>query len=156
MVSARVQLRVVAALYASFGAVCLLWIAMVWTAASSAPLASLTHQVADRCASAIPSVAARAIGSFVLSALSLRLLMLSRSWRMATTVGSVLFSLLIVLAAARVSAVDIPVYLAMEREDYPVLAIVLGLWWGLALVYSVCSYLLWRQLRASNNRWRGP
>jgi hypothetical protein len=156
MVSARVQLRVVAGLYASFGAVCLLWIAMVWTTASSAPSASLTHQVAERYASAIPSVAARAIGSFVLSVLSLRLLMLTRSWRMATAVGSVLFSLLIVLSAARVSAVDIPVYLAMEREDYSVLAIVLGLWWGLALVYSVCSYLLWRQLRASNNRWRGP
>jgi hypothetical protein len=155
MVSARVQLRVVAALCALFGAAYLLWIATVWMMTSSSPPTSVMHEVAERYASAIPSVAAWATGSFVLASLSARLLTLSRSWQLATTAGSLLFTILIVQAAARVSAIDIPLYSGLG-QGYSALAILLGLWWGLALVSSSCSHVLWRQVRASNNRWRGP
>jgi len=142
MVSAKVQLRVVAALYALLGIVIVSGIVIVWTVFSTKP----------EPASAIPSQAAKVVGSFALSVLSLRLLTLSRSWRIATALGSLLVSVLIVLAAARVSGAEIPVYFAVGPESPSDMAVALGIWWGLALVYSMCSYVVWRQARASNHR----
>jgi len=153
--SARVQLRIVALLYAMFGAVYLCWIAVVWSIAPSTPSGSLADQFVSRLASAIPFVAAGAFVCLVLSGLSLCFLKLGWSWRIATIAGSSLLSLNLLWSAARHSADVAPIYLALEPPDHVHLAIDLGFWWGLTSLYLICSLLLWRQLRASYNRWRG-
>jgi hypothetical protein len=152
MVTERVQFRVVAAVYALFGAAFLLWIVTVRTMASFGPAASLTRHVAERSASTIPRVTALAIACIVLSGLSLRFVASNRWWQIATTAGSVLFSLLLLLAGARTSFTNVPAYLG-AGGGYSALAILLGVWWSPPLISSFCSYLLWRQLRASNNRF---
>jgi hypothetical protein len=152
MVSARTQLRVVAAVYAVFGAplVALIGLILFWASITPPEL----RQYAESYTRAIPLMASLAIGYFALSGLSLRFLRLGLSWRIATIAVSVILSLLAIWRAARASAVDISVHLAMGRSYSALL--LLGLWWGLALLYSVCSYLLWQQIRTSNNRSRGP
>jgi hypothetical protein len=67
MISARIQLRFVALLYAMFGAVYLCWIAVVWSYTPSTPSASLADQAFARYALGIPIVAAGAIVCLVLS-----------------------------------------------------------------------------------------
>ena len=149
MISARVQLRVTAVIYALFGIACLIWIAIAPTLVSS-----LSRETSNQAPSAIPFVATWAIACFVLSGLSLCFLMLDRSWRIRAIVGSLLLSLVAIWAVARFSAEVAPVYWSLGERG--LLAIKLGTWWGIALAYSLCSFLLWKQLRASNNRWRGP
>jgi hypothetical protein len=158
MVSARVQLRVVAAIYALFGVAFLLWIAIVGIMASTSTPTSPMHELDERAASAIPSVAMSAVECLALSGLALCFLKLGRLWRVATIAGSSLLSLLVIWNAVRVSAADIPEYLAWRQQGGPTypLVVMLATWWGIALVYSACSLLLWRHVWASKNRWRGP
>jgi hypothetical protein len=157
MVNARVQLRFVALLYAMLGAAWVFCVVVVLTAAPSSD--SLMQQIHARWASAVPFVATGAIVCLLLSGLSLWFLKLGWPWRVATIAGSLLLSLNFVGTAARHSADVAPIYLAEDPPDHVHLAIDLGLYWGLTLTYSICSLLLWGQLRASNNRLersRGP
>jgi hypothetical protein len=150
MVNARVQLCFVALLYAMLGAACVFYVVVVLTAASSSD--SLAQQVHAHLASAVPFIATRAIVCLLLSGLSLWFLKLGWPWRVATIAGSLLLSLNFAGTAARHSADVAPIYLALDPPDHVHLAIDLGLYWGLTLTYSICPFLLWRQLRASNNR----
>jgi hypothetical protein len=156
MISARtrIQLRFVALLYAMFGTVYLCWIAVVWSYTPSTSSASLVDQAFARYALGIPFVAAGAVVCFVLSGLSLNFLRLGWSWRIGTIAGSSLLSLNFLWGAVRHSADVAPKYLARVPPDHIHLAIDLGSYWGLTLLYSICSFLLWRQLRTSNHRGR--
>src|SRR5262249_27733810 len=147
-------LRVVAGVYALFGIACLLWIAIAWRMASATSL-PLTDQAREFWASGIPSMAVRAVGSFVLSGLSARLLTLRRLWQLVAAVGSLLFAIPIVVGGLRAAAFEIQAYTDLGK-GYSYLAILLGTQLGLVLVSSLCSFVIWRQVRASNNRWRGP
>jgi hypothetical protein len=146
MVGAQVKLRVVSVVYALFGVACVLVIAIAWAMGSAKTQTPLTHHVAERAALSVPPAAVLATASFLLCGLSLRFLILTRPWQMVAVAGSILFSLMTVMAAARNSAMYAPLYLGREG-GYPMLATALAIWWGLALVYSMCSYLVWKQLR---------
>ena len=146
MISAKVLVRVVAVIYALFCIVCL---AFVWAIASSTSAAHIPRKPFIGAASAIPGISMWAIGCFVLSVLSLRFLKLGRAWRITTLAGSLLMSLRVIWVSASLSAESAPFYMALGQEGRVPLAILLGTYSSLALVFSICPLLLWSQLRAS-------
>jgi hypothetical protein len=126
-----------------------IWIVAMRTTASQAQSGSLAHEVAHRAAQSFPLAAAAAIGLCVLSGLSFRFLALSRSWRIAAIVTSLLVSLSQIANSARDTLLVTPAYLDLGPQAYSALAVALGMYWGLAVAFSLCSYLLWKQFRAS-------
>ena len=61
-----------------------------------------------------------------------------------------------VTSAAHNTLVVTPEYLSREPRTYRYLAVELGKYRGIALAYSLCSYLLWQHFRASNQRLERP
>jgi hypothetical protein len=153
MINARVQLRFVALFYAMLGAASVFYIVAFLAIASSASVAQKIHA---HLASAVPFVATQAIVCLLLCGLSLWFLKLGSRLRVATIAGSLFLSLNFAGSAAIHSADVAPIYLAREPPDHVHLAIDLGLYWGLTLTYSICSFLLWRQLRASSVTLSSP
>jgi hypothetical protein len=147
MISTRVLLRIVALFYVVVGIVKVIVIFTMRTSASQTQAGSLAHHVAVRAAQRFSLTAATAIGLFVLSGLALRFLVLSRSWRIAAIAVSLLFSLSQIANAARQTLVVVPKYVTLGPDNYGYLAVELSLFWGWAIAYSLCSYVLWKQLR---------
>jgi hypothetical protein len=85
-----------------------------------------------------------AVAFLVSAVLSLRFLVLSPAGRIAALVLSILLALSLILAAAGVTL-----------AGWNGLGLIIT-WWIVAGLCSLCSLLLWRHRRASNNRWRGP
>lgn len=100
------------------------------------------HHIAKSFALAVVT----AICYFALSGLSLRFLALSRSWRIVTISGSLLISLSQIAISVRDTVIVAPVYLNLGPQAYGNLAVELVVFWGRASVFSLCSYLLWKQL----------
>jgi small-conductance mechanosensitive channel len=123
------DLRAVACVYALLGLLCFI---------GAAALLNLTGDFLW--SSAI--LLSLALVFFALAWLSLRYLVYSRGWRASTLAACMLIVLLGVMVAGAVS-------LSGGGRG------VSGLW-CFVLLCAICSYLLWRQQRASNNRWRGP
>jgi hypothetical protein len=152
MTSTRVLLRIVALFYLVAAALKVIVMVTMRTMASQAQSGSLAHYAALRAARSFPLTAATAVGLFALSVLALRFLVLSRSWRIAAIAVSLFISLLEIANATRKTLIVAPTYLKLGADSYGYLAVELALFWGWALAYSLCSYLLWKQLRASSNR----
>lgn len=154
MINPRVQLGIVAVVYAVFGVFLLFDARMLISLAqspSSSPMArNLTRNVS------IPWVVAVAVGHLLLSGLSLGFPRLTRPWRIVAIGVSLGATISYIGGAMRGTAATVPRYLALEPTDYLHLAIVLLLYWGFALILCFRSYLLWRQVRASNNLSRRP
>jgi len=153
MISTRAQLRIVAFFYAAVVALVLGWFTLMRTAAPSASPGSIPYELAQRAANALPLVAVTAIFYLALSCLSLRFLALSRSWQVATIAGSLLASLSQVSISVRDTLIVTPKYLNLGLHAYGYLAVELGVFWGRASAFVLCSYLLWKQMRDSNNRF---
>jgi hypothetical protein len=141
MPGATAQLRIVAALYALLGLVYVAGALVVWTLWATKP---------DP-APAIPVQVIQIMAAFALSALSLRLRTLKRSWQLATAWGSSLLSALILYIAVRTAADELAFYWPIGPGGYSALAFVTAMWWGPVVIYSTCSYVIWRQLRAAAN-----
>jgi hypothetical protein len=152
MISTSAQLRIVAFFYAAVGVLLLLWLTTIRTLGSSAPAGSRTHEYALHPANVFPLVALTVICYFALSGLSLRFLALSRPWRIATIAGSLFASCLQIANSARETLIVTPIYLKLGPDNYGFMAVELAMFWGRALAFALCSYLLWKRLRASNNR----
>jgi hypothetical protein len=88
-----------------------------------------------------------AVTFWVLAWLSLRYLVLSSGWQAFAIAASILLALLGLSGAVQVTLTG--------RANLGWMALI-PIWWGLAFAFSLCSSVLWRQRRASNNRWRGP
>jgi Sec-independent protein secretion pathway component TatC len=88
--------------------------------------------------------------------LSLGFPRLTRPWRIVAIGVSLGASISYIVGAMQGTAATVPRYPVLEPTDYVHLAIVLALYWGFALILPLCSYLLWRQVRASNNLSRRP
>jgi hypothetical protein len=141
MVSAVGQLRVVAIWYALLGAICsvgaVVLLYVFWSQpslwrASVSPATSLWIYI----------IAAMA---FWLSAgLSFRYLILNSASQIAALAISVFLALCGIFGALKVTLTG---WGALMGDV---------VWWALALTCSLCSLVLWRQRRASNNRWREP
>jgi hypothetical protein len=78
------------------------------------------------------------------------------SWRIKIAAGSLLLSLSKGTSAAHNTLVVTPESLSREPRTYRYLAVELGMYRGIALAYSFCSYLLWQHFRASNQRSERP
>jgi hypothetical protein len=152
MASTRVLLRIASLFYLVVAVLKVIVMVTMRTMASQTQSGSLPHHVALRAAQHFPLTAAIAVGLIVLSGLSLRFLTLSRPWRIAAIAVSLFFSLSQIANAARVTLIVTPMYLNFGPDNYGYLAAELAMPWGWALAYSLCSYLLWKQLRVSNNR----
>lgn len=152
MISTRVLLRIVALFYVVVAVLKVSVMVTMRMMASQTQSGSLAHYAALRAAQSFPLTVATAVGLFVLSGLSLRFLTLSRSWRIAAIAVSLFISLLEIANAARKTLIVTPTFLKLGPDSYGYLAVELAVFWGWALAYSLCSYLLWRQLLASNNR----
>jgi len=140
MVSSVAQLRVVALWYALLGAICTVGAIVVFNIFWNHP--RLWHELASP-GSSLSIYISTAVAFWVSTALSLRYFVLSHAGQIVTLVVSILLALCSILAAGRVTVTS-PMGLGLMA------------WWGLALACSLCSLLLWRNGRASNNRWRGP
>jgi hypothetical protein len=70
--------------------------------------------------------------------------------------GSLRLSLYKVTSAAHNTFVVTPEYLSREPRTYRYLVVELRKYWGTALAYSICSYVLWQHFRASNQRLTRP
>ena len=147
MISARAQLRIVAIFYAAITVLGLVGFAAIITTGASMPSGSIMREHAQHAAKAFPLAAVTAILYLVLSGLSFRFRVLSRSWRIAAIAGSLLVSLSQIATSARDTLIVTPILL--DPADYGTLAVELGIFWGRALAFSLCTYLLWRQLRVS-------
>jgi hypothetical protein len=157
MVSADSQLRVVASWYALLGAMCSV-IASVHFHMLSAFRQQESYRAAYEAShrgflntggigNPVPSLViftSAAAVSWVSFVLSLRYLALSPRGQFAALVISILLALETILVAwlAAVTFFDLS----------PVVCV----YWVIAGVCSLCSFLLWRHRRASNSRWRGP
>ena len=136
--------------YAVFGVFLLFdaWIFYSLAESSSSIAKTLARNVS------VPWMVMVAVGYLLLSGASLAFMRLTKPWRIVTIVLSLAASTTHIVGAARTTVAIVPVYLAHEPTDYLHLVIQLALYWGLALILCLCSYLLWKQLLASNNRWR--
>jgi hypothetical protein len=152
MISALTQVRVAAAVYALLGllatAAAVVLIRSTWPLMSAA----LTPREFVRGAGIATSVSIGvAIAFWVMAALSLRYLALTQLSRSLTFWASFLITLYGTLEGIQVTfgpGSDAPGWTRQSSQ------IVLA--WVVALSFGVCSCLLWKQRRASNNRWRGP
>ena len=152
MISTRVLLRIVALFYLVVAALKVFAMVTMRMMALQTESGSLVHDVALRAAEAFPLNATIVVGLCVLSGLSLRFLTLPLSWRIAAIVVSLFVSLLEIATAAQSTLIVTPTFLKLGPDHYGDFAFELAVLWGWALAYSLCSYLLWRQLRASNDR----
>lgn len=152
MTSTRAQLRIVAFFYAAVGILVLGWFVVMRTAFTSAPSGSTLYEYAHHAAATFLWVVVSAICYLALSGLSLRFPALSPSWRIVTIAASLLVSLSQIARSVRDTLIVTPIYLHLGPSTYGDLAVELGVFWGRALPFSLCSYLLWKRLRDSNDR----
>jgi hypothetical protein len=135
---ANYQLRVVASTYALLGILAL---------GCAGALVVLGPYVGDSI-SAETTPLAIYVGCGVtfcaLAWLSLRYSVLTLAWATLTLAASILLTLCGFIGAVKVTLTGWGAFIGTL------------MWWALAIVGSLGSFLLWRQWRASNNRWRGP
>ena len=139
LLSALSQLRVVAVWYALLGALCSVGAVIV----TSIFLSHRWHEFGGLDIGLSIYIGAGA-AFWTAAVLALRYLVLSPASRNAALVLSILLALCVIFAATGVT---------LAGWNGPKLV---TMWWGVTVVCSVCSLLLWQQRRASNNRWRGP
>jgi len=135
---ANYQLRVVASTYALLGILAL---------ACAVALVVLGPYVGSSISAETTPLAIYVGGGvtfFALAWLSLRYSVLTPPWATFTLAASIFLALCGCICAVKVTLTG---WGALVGSF---------VWWGLALVCSLGSYLLWRQWRASNNRSRGP
>jgi len=135
---ANYQLRVVASTYALLGILAL---------ACAVALVVLGPYVGSSIGAETTPLAIYVGGGvtfFALAWLSLRYSVLSPPWATFTVAASVFLALCGFICAVKVTLTGRGALIGSF------------VWWGLTLVCSLGSYLLWRQWRASNNRSRGP
>lgn len=145
MITTRVQLRIVALFYFAVAVLGVLAIVTTRAMASRTLPGSIGQELGLRAAYGVPSAAATAMGLLLLSGLSLRFMALSHAWRIVAIVGSLYFSLLNVAISARDTFIVTPILLG--PSDYGTLAVELSVFWGRALPFLLCTYLLWKQLK---------
>ena len=135
---ANYQLRVVASTYAVLGLLAL---------ACAVALVVLGPYVGSRISAETTPLAIYVGGGvtfFALAWLSLRYSVLTPPWATFTLAASIFLALCGFICAVKVTLTGWGALIGSF------------VWRGLALVCSLGSYLLWRQWRASNNRWSGP
>jgi hypothetical protein len=138
---ANYQLRVVASTYALLGMLAL------GCAAALVALLMLGPDVGDSISAETTPLAilgGSGVTFCALAWLSLRYSVLTPAWATFTLAASTLLTLWGFIGAIRVTLTGWGTLIGTF------------VWWGLAVVSSLGSYLLWRQWRASNNRWSGP
>jgi hypothetical protein len=135
---ANYQLRVVASTYALLGILAL---------ACAVALVVLGPYVGSSISAQATPLAICVGGGVTFCALtwlSLRYFVLSPAWATFTLAASILLMLCGFICAVKVTLTGWGGLIGSF------------VWWGLALVCLLGSYLLWRQWRASNHRWSGP
>jgi hypothetical protein len=152
VISTRIQLRLIALFYFIVAALKVIAIVTIKMMASQASSGSLAEYSALRASQGFFLTVATAAELFVLSGLSLQLPKLSRPTRIAAVALSLLISLSQIARATRETLVLFPMY---SKGDYEYLAVAMAVSWAWPLAYSLCSYLLWKQLENSNNRSSG-
>ena len=148
MISARIGLRIGAVIYGALGVLMLLWIAAMWSMASTTASGSLAQAAAVRATREFPIAFVTAAGYLALSVLSFRLPLLSRPWQLATVIASVLVALLAIPGPVRESIFLIPQY---STIGYVHLTAALGIIWAPGLALALCLYLVWKSFRAPRN-----
>ena len=152
MVSAVSQLRIVAIWYALLGALSSIGAFAAFSLFRHGAYALYGALSWPTDTSTLPNPATKslliwgstAVLSWVSFVLSLRYLPLSPRGQLAALVVSLLLALGCILEAANATFSDVS-------------QVVWGVWWGIAGACSLCSLLLWRHRRASNNRvWTPP
>jgi hypothetical protein len=139
MISPIGQVRFVAVWYALLGALCTLGAAVVIDV-------FLTHRQQEFGGLGIGLWIYISAGTafWAAAVLSLRYLTLSAAIRNVALALSILLAFSLIFAAVGVTLSG-----WNGRR-------VISMWWGVAAVCALCSFLLWKKRRASNNRWRGP
>jgi hypothetical protein len=145
MPSPRAQLRIVALFYAAVLALGLFALATINSTGASTPSGLITQEPAKHAKDAIPLAAVTAFLYLGLSVLSFRFLALSRVWRIAAIAGSLGVSLSQAATSVRDTLIVTPTLLNLGPDSYGILAVELSVFWGRALAFSLCSYVLWRQ-----------
>ena len=152
MVRPVTQLRIVAVVYALLGVLATAALIVLmksvwpgWTGGSS------WEGFGRGAARAVAVSTSFAVVFWLLALLSFRYLALSRAWRSLALVSSLVVLLWFILAGIAVTFIG-----RGGAPGWRPVASQIVLAWVVVSAVAGCSYLLWRNLRASNNRWSGP
>jgi hypothetical protein len=146
VISARIQLRIVALFYLAVAALGTIVTGAILISAShsqyqaDSPADYFTRRASER----FPSLVAGAVVLIVLSFWSFRLLTLSRPWRIIAVTLSSLSSLSHIVDATRNTLIVTPKMLPLTPDNYQYLVIELAVLWAIPLAFSLCSFVLWK------------
>ncbi len=152
--SVRVRLWITALIYGAFGGVLVVWMGLMWKMAASSQSGPL-RDAAVNATQRFPLTAVMVLVYFSLAGLSFRFLAIPRPWRVVAFVASLLVGLNQLVGAARYTVFVIRSYSRLDAGlgDYAApLAIMAGTAWTPVLLLCLCTWVLWRLLRAASSQ----